>query len=73
VFVALVQCLLIWSISECCRFNDPQPDYSAYREASYGHSTLELKNRTHAVYQWNRNDDGKHVPADNVVFHNQYW
>lgn len=55
------------------KFNDPQPDYSAYREASYGHSTLELKNRTHAVYQWNRNDDGKHVPADNVVFHNQYW
>ncbi|GJN38932.1 hypothetical protein PR202_gb28013 [Eleusine coracana subsp. coracana] len=55
------------------RFYDPQPDYSAFREASYGHSILQLKNRTHAIYQWNRNDDGKHVPADNVVFHNQYW
>ncbi|XP_037463837.1 phosphoenolpyruvate phosphatase-like [Triticum dicoccoides] len=55
------------------RFNDPQPDYSAFREASFGHSTLQLVNRTHAVYQWNRNDDGKHVPTDNVVFHNQYW
>ncbi|KAJ3708086.1 hypothetical protein LUZ61_011791 [Rhynchospora tenuis] len=54
-------------------FYDPQPDYSAFREASYGHSTLELKNRTHALYQWNRNDDGKHVPTDFVVFRNQYW
>ncbi|XP_072963274.1 phosphoenolpyruvate phosphatase-like [Typha angustifolia] len=55
------------------RFSDPQPDYSAFREASYGHSTLELKNRTHAFYRWNRNDDGKPVPTDLVVFHNQYW
>lgn len=55
------------------RFYDPQPDYSAFREASYGHSILQLKNRTHAVYQWNRNDDGNPVPADTVMFHNQYW
>nr|BAV13986.1 phosphoenolpyruvate phosphatase [Symplocarpus renifolius] len=55
------------------RFYDPQPDYSAFREASYGHSTLELKNRTHAFYNWNRNDDGTRVPTDSVVFHNQYW
>ncbi|RVW23519.1 Bifunctional purple acid phosphatase 26 [Vitis vinifera] len=43
------------------------------REASYGHSTLEIKNRTHAFYHWNRNDDGKKVPTDSVVFYNQYW
>lgn len=55
------------------RFWDPQPDYSAFREASYGHSTLEIKNRTHAFYHWNRNDDGKNVPSDSVVFRNQYW
>ncbi|KAJ3679148.1 hypothetical protein LUZ60_017159 [Juncus effusus] len=55
------------------KFYDPQPDYSAFREASYGHSTLEIKNRTHALYQWNRNDEGKNVPTDFVVFHNQYW
>ncbi|XP_074591277.1 phosphoenolpyruvate phosphatase-like isoform X1 [Curcuma longa] len=55
------------------RFFEVQPDYSAFREASYGHSTLELKNRTHALYHWNRNDDGKHVPIDHLVFHNQYW
>ncbi|KAF9617087.1 hypothetical protein IFM89_033192 [Coptis chinensis] len=36
------------------RFRDPQPDYSAFREASYGHSTLEIKNRTHAFYHWNQ-------------------
>lgn len=55
------------------RFWDPQPDYSAFREASYGHSTLEIKNRTHAFYHWNRNDDGNKVQTDSVVFYNQYW
>lgn len=55
------------------RFFDPQPDYSAFREASYGHSTLEIRNRTHAFYQWNRNDDGKPETTDSVIFHNQYW
>ncbi|KAG8656838.1 bifunctional purple acid phosphatase 26 [Manihot esculenta] len=55
------------------RFWDPQPEYSAFREASYGHSTLEIKNRTHAFYHWNRNDDGKNVPTDSVIFNNQYW
>lgn len=52
---------------------DPQPDYSAFREASYGHSTLEIKNRTHAVYHWNRNDDGKKVATDSFLLHNQHW
>lgn len=55
------------------RFRDPQPEYSAFREASYGHSTLEIKNRTHAVYHWNRKDDGKKVATDSFVLHNQYW
>ncbi|EEF31625.1 Iron(III)-zinc(II) purple acid phosphatase precursor, putative [Ricinus communis] len=55
------------------RFRDPQPDYSAFREASFGHSTLEIKNRTHAFYQWNRNDDGNKVATDAFVLHNQYW
>ncbi|KAK4727780.1 hypothetical protein R3W88_032697 [Solanum pinnatisectum] len=55
------------------RFRDPQPDYSAFRESSYGHSTLEIKNRTHAFYHWNRNDDGKKVKIDSFVLHNLYW
>ncbi|KAI9192554.1 hypothetical protein LWI28_024640 [Acer negundo] len=55
------------------KFQDPQPDYSAFREASYGHSTLEIKNRTHALYHWNRNDDGKKVATDSFILYNQYW
>ncbi|XP_057967627.1 bifunctional purple acid phosphatase 26-like [Malania oleifera] len=54
-------------------FMDPQPDYSAFREASYGHSTLEIKNRTHALYNWIRNDDGKNVVTESFILHNQYW
>ncbi|XP_024159770.1 bifunctional purple acid phosphatase 26-like [Rosa chinensis] len=55
------------------RFRDPQPEYSAFREASYGHSTLEIHNRTHTLYHWNRNDDGKKMATDAFVLHNQYW
>ncbi|KAL5547747.1 hypothetical protein UlMin_002978 [Ulmus minor] len=55
------------------RFRDPQPEYSAFREASYGHSTLDIKNRTHAIYHWNRNDDGKRAETDSFVLRNQYW
>ncbi|XP_057769148.1 bifunctional purple acid phosphatase 26-like [Salvia miltiorrhiza] len=54
-------------------FKYPQPNYCAFREASYGHSTLEIKNRTLAFYHWNRNDDGKRVPTDHMLLHNQYW
>ncbi|KAM6553321.1 hypothetical protein CsatB_014083 [Cannabis sativa] len=54
-------------------FLDPQPEYSAFREMSYGHSTLEIFNRTHALYHWNRNDNGKKLPTDAFVLHNQYW
>ncbi|GMJ15648.1 purple acid phosphatase 26, phosphatase-under producer 3, PURPLE ACID PHOSPHATASE 26 [Hibiscus trionum] len=52
---------------------EPQPDYSAFREPSYGHSTLEIMNRTHALYTWHRNDEGKKVPVESFVLHNQYW
>ncbi|KAK9102067.1 hypothetical protein Sjap_019321 [Stephania japonica] len=55
------------------KFRDPQPNYSAFREASYGHSILEIKNRTHSIYRWFRNDDDKEVATDSVVFLNQYW
>ncbi|KAG8491186.1 hypothetical protein CXB51_014409 [Gossypium anomalum] len=55
------------------RFRDPQPEYSAFREASYGHSTLELKNRTHAFLNWHRNEDGQKVHADSVIFLNRHW
>ncbi|OIT30469.1 PREDICTED: purple acid phosphatase 15 [Nicotiana attenuata] len=36
---------------------DQQPDYSAYRESSFGHGIIEVKNETHALWTWHRNQD----------------
>ena len=55
------------------RFTEPQPAYSAFREASFGHAMLEIKNRTHAYYYWHRNQDGVAVKADSLWLSNQYW
>ncbi|KAI4298295.1 hypothetical protein L6164_031872 [Bauhinia variegata] len=52
---------------------EPQPEYSAYREASFGHGILHIKNRTHAHYSWNRNDDGYAVEADSMWFFNRHY
>lgn len=52
---------------------EPQPKYSAFREASFGHATFDIKNRTHAYYAWHRNQDGYAVEADTVWFFNRYW
>ncbi|XP_061350737.1 purple acid phosphatase 2-like isoform X2 [Gastrolobium bilobum] len=52
---------------------EPQPSYSAYREASFGHGTFDIKNRTHAHFSWNRNQDGYAVEADFIWLHNRYW
>lgn len=60
-------------VDHVCSYNDPQPDYSAFREASYGHATLEIMNKTHAIYHWNRNDEGMSYVADAIVLENQYW
>lgn len=59
----------------CCLFSltEPQPEYSAFREPSYGHAILEIKNKTHAYYSWHRNDDGYAVKADSTWFFNRYW
>ncbi|KAM7516180.1 hypothetical protein LguiA_005763 [Lonicera macranthoides] len=54
-------------------FMDPQPSYSAYREASFGHAMLEIKNRTHAYYTWHRNQDNEAVASDSIWFYNRYW
>ncbi|CAL1354413.1 unnamed protein product [Linum trigynum] len=34
---------------------DQQPEYSAYRETSFGHGILEVKNDTYALWSWHRN------------------
>ncbi|KAJ6412090.1 hypothetical protein OIU84_005200 [Salix udensis] len=52
---------------------EPQPSYSAFREPSFGHGILDIKNRTHAYFGWNRNQDGYAVEADSVWLHNRYW
>ncbi|GKV46971.1 hypothetical protein SLEP1_g53926 [Rubroshorea leprosula] len=52
---------------------EPQPSYSAFREASFGHGILEIKNRTHAYFGWHRNQDGYAVEADSVWLLNRYW
>jgi hypothetical protein len=45
-------------------WKNPQPAYSAFREAFYGHGELTLVNDTHARFAWLRNDDGERVEAD---------
>ncbi|KAJ8767226.1 hypothetical protein K2173_013623 [Erythroxylum novogranatense] len=52
---------------------EPQPSYSAYREASFGHAIFDIKNRTHANYSWHRNEDGYAVEADSLWFSNRFW
>ncbi|KAM7470811.1 hypothetical protein LguiA_008994 [Lonicera macranthoides] len=52
---------------------EPQPKYSAFREASFGHALFEIKNRTHAYYNWHRNQDGYAVQADSLWFFNRFW
>lgn len=52
---------------------EPQPAYSAYREASFGHGIFEIKNRTHAHFGWHRNEDAYSVEADSKWFYNRVW
>ncbi|XP_013628517.1 PREDICTED: purple acid phosphatase 10-like isoform X2 [Brassica oleracea var. oleracea] len=52
---------------------EPQPKYSAFREASFGHAIFSIKNRTHAYYGWHRNQDGCAVDGDTMWFFNRFW
>ncbi|CAL1355753.1 unnamed protein product [Linum trigynum] len=52
---------------------EPQPAYSAFREPSFGHGILDIKNRTHAYFGWHRNQDGYAVEADSLWLLNRYW
>ncbi|CAI0435966.1 unnamed protein product [Linum tenue] len=58
---------LVWDLIE------PQPGYSAFREASFGHGILDIKNRTHAFFGWHRNQDGYAVEADSLWLLNRFW
>ncbi|KAI4345357.1 hypothetical protein L6164_012488 [Bauhinia variegata] len=45
---------------------DRQPDYSAFRESSFGHGILEVKNETHALWTWHRNQDFYDSAGDQI-------
>lgn len=45
---------------------DRQPEYSAYRESSFGHGILEVKNETHALWTWHRNQDIYNESGDQI-------
>ncbi|KAH7675619.1 Acid phosphatase protein [Dioscorea alata] len=48
------------------RFCQPKPEWSVYREASFGHGELKIMNHTHALWTWHRNDDDETVKSDEV-------
>ncbi|CAL5388014.1 unnamed protein product [Camellia sinensis] len=45
---------------------DWQPDYSAFRESSFGHGILEVKNDTWALWTWYRNQDSESKAGDQI-------
>eukprot|EP00252_Welwitschia_mirabilis_P009066 TRINITY_DN2135_c0_g1_i1.p1 TRINITY_DN2135_c0_g1~~TRINITY_DN2135_c0_g1_i1.p1 ORF type:complete len:429 (+),score=80.94 TRINITY_DN2135_c0_g1_i1:160-1446(+) len=47
-------------------FINPQPQWSVFREASFGHGELKVVNATHAHWSWHRNDYDESVQADEV-------
>ena len=49
-----------------CRYRHPQPEWSLFREASFGHGELKIVNSTHAFWSWHRNDDDESVSSDQV-------
>ncbi|GLJ46489.1 hypothetical protein SUGI_0979710 [Cryptomeria japonica] len=48
------------------RFIDPKPQWSTFREASFGHGELKIVNATHAHWTWHRNDNDESVKSDEV-------
>jgi acid phosphatase type 7 len=43
---------------------EPQPEWSLFRQASYGHGELTVYNRTHALWEWHQNEDLAVTVAD---------
>ncbi|KAJ6980202.1 purple acid phosphatase 18-like [Populus alba x Populus x berolinensis] len=48
------------------KYKNPQPAWSVFREASFGHGELKLANSSHAFWSWHRNDDDEPVRSDQV-------
>ncbi|GAQ79694.1 purple acid phosphatase [Klebsormidium nitens] len=47
---------------------DSQPPWSAYREPSFGHATLDMLDANTAVWQWHRNQDDEAVVTDSYTY-----
>ncbi|GAV76254.1 Metallophos_C domain-containing protein, partial [Cephalotus follicularis] len=47
-------------------YKEPQPKWSVFCEASFGHGELKIVNSTHALWRWHRNDDDEPVKSDQV-------
>ncbi|CAN1269531.1 Purple acid phosphatase 15 [Linum perenne] len=45
---------------------DRQPEFSAFRESSFGHGILEVKNETWALWKWHRNQDDVSEVGDQI-------
>ncbi|KAF6162903.1 hypothetical protein GIB67_021052 [Kingdonia uniflora] len=45
---------------------NPSPEWSVFREASFGHGELKIVNSTHTFWSWHRNDDDEPVKSDQV-------
>jgi hypothetical protein len=39
------------------KWSNPQPAWSAFRQASYGHGELQVFNSTHMLWEWHQNPD----------------
>ncbi|KAL2476294.1 Purple acid phosphatase 18 [Abeliophyllum distichum] len=48
------------------KYLEPQPEWSVFREASFGHGELKIVNSTHAFWSWHRNDKDEPVRSDQV-------
>ncbi|KAK7396674.1 hypothetical protein VNO78_17831 [Psophocarpus tetragonolobus] len=48
------------------KYIDPKPTTSIFREASFGHGTLEVFNESSARWTWHRNDDDEVIVSDYV-------
>ncbi|XP_012569577.1 probable purple acid phosphatase 20 isoform X1 [Cicer arietinum] len=48
------------------KYQDPQPDISMFREASFGHGTIDVVNASHALWSWHKNDNEERVASDTV-------
>ncbi|CAA0836965.1 Purple acid phosphatase 18 [Striga hermonthica] len=47
-------------------YKKSQPEWSVFREASFGHGELRIVNSTHAYWSWHRNDDDEPVKSDQI-------